>query len=455
MSIFKQQEIVCVFGLGKTGIAAARYLERVGQKFVVIDTRNTPPGAEDIKKLKLCVGSFYGDINKTIWKAELLQVATIILSPGIDPKIELIQAAIRHGKRIVSDIEIFASESSGKIVAITGSNGKSTVTDLTYQLLRASGESVDIGGNFGIPVLDFLPADNSEFYVLELSSFQLDITENLRPFVATILNISEDHMDRYDSFEEYVESKQRIYRSAKKCLANLDDRLTIPTVQKNFCSFSLEDEKADYYLGKLEGKRFLNHKEQPLVSVDDLSLSGRHNWSNALAALGILSELEIKIDKNVIETLKKYKGLPHRFEKVSLDSKVDWINDSKATNVGATIAAIDSIDRDYYSPVVLIAGGESKGADLSPLTESLSNKVDVLYLLGKDADKIADLAKDKSQIVGSMKEAVELSDRFVKSNSSETRKGVVLLSPACASLDMYPNFEERGNNFRECVEALQ
>ncbi|WP_196137163.1 UDP-N-acetylmuramoyl-L-alanine--D-glutamate ligase [Aliikangiella sp. G2MR2-5] len=447
--IMQQEKIICVFGLGKTGLSAARYLQRIGQPFFVVDTRQAPDGTDELLAMDCCKQVYLGDIEQ-----DTLNIAEkIILSPGVDPRISWIKNAVEAGVEIVGDIELFARSSSAKIIAITGSNGKSTVTDLTFQLLKAAGKEAAIGGNFGKPVLDYLPQDEAEIYVLELSSFQLDSTSSLNAEVATILNITEDHMDRYGNFDEYASSKLSIYEGARSKLVNLDDPLTIPKSEKDFVGFSLENQECKYHLDKND---FLVCENTKIINVNELNVTGRHNWANALASLAILNELNIAITPEIITALKSYRGLKHRFELIKRTPKVDWINDSKATNVGSTEAALNSIDRDFYQCVVLIAGGVAKGADLSPLRKPLKMKVDHVLALGKDRELIADLVSaDIVTFVDSMRLAVEKAQGYISANCGDDKKGLVLLSPACASLDMYPNFEARGEEFVNAVEASQ
>ncbi len=457
MNNINQPNLTCVFGLGKTGLAAVRYLERIKQPYVIIDTRQNPPGLSELEKLEYCVDHYFGDVPENIWTDLIKDCEQIILSPGVDPKISIIQQAIGLNIQVVSDIEIFVQNTKGKTIAITGSNGKSTVTDLTHKLLIAAGKNAKIGGNFGIPVLDFLPNDNADYYVLELSSFQLDITQSLNADVATVLNITEDHMDRYESFEDYQKSKLSIYNKAKNCLVNADDPLIKTSNLNQLKQFSVK-RNADYCLVEKDQATQLTVNGKTVLSTNELGIKGKHNWSNALASLGLLNALEIAIDKPVLEALKSYHGLSHRFETVAENKAAIWINDSKATNVGATISAIESIDKNQFEPIVLIAGGESKGADLSPLKPSLESSVDLMVTLGKDASKLAELIdKAKVKLASSMEQAVSFSYEYLKSfNAKQTnaKKGLVLLSPACASLDKYKNFEVRGKHFTDCVEAL-
>lgn len=443
------ENLVCVFGLGMSGCAAARYLQRVDQAFFVVDTRINPSGKNEVINLPNCKASFFGDIPQEI----LNRSKQIILSPGVSPNINAIRLAKENNVDIVGDIEIFSQQSKNKIVAITGSNGKSTVTDLTYQMLKAAGINVEIGGNFGVPVLDFLPHDPADIYVLELSSFQLDTTRSLQADIAVVLNVSEDHMERYDSFEDYRSSKLSIFNGAKKQIVNADDKFTWPESKDNVVEFSIRQKQAKYHLQSSQKHWVLCSQDAEVISTDQLKITGSHNWSNVLAVIAIIAELNISFEEDMLQVLKGYCGLPHRFQLVSSNQLADWINDSKATNIGATLAALSGIDRNYYAPVILIAGGDAKESDLSPLAPALSEKVDYLVLIGKDRNLFQQLDCDcKKELADDMQEAVSIAFRKVKNTDSDT-KALVLLSPACASLDMYQNFMARGDAFVEAVEA--
>ncbi|TQV89834.1 UDP-N-acetylmuramoyl-L-alanine--D-glutamate ligase [Aliikangiella coralliicola] len=447
-----ENKLVCIFGLGKTGISAARYLQRTEQEFFVVDSRNEPPGKTEVEALSNCQQTYFGEIPEQ----RLQQASMIILSPGVTPELPEIVAAKNAGVEVVGDIEIFVRSTSKKIVAITGSNGKSTVTDLTHRLLCAAGVNAKIGGNFGVPVLDYLPGDDAEVYVLELSSFQLDTTYSLQADVAVVLNITEDHMDRYRSFEHYRQSKLSIYRGALSSLVNLDDSAITDYFDGASSRYSLTNEKADFFLEQSSNDKQFVCNGKTLLTTEQLAITGSHNWSNVLASLGILSELKVDITQQVLEALRQYEGLAHRFQLISRKADIDWVNDSKATNVGATEAALDGVDFNHHGPVVLIAGGDAKGGDLSPLKPAFENKISCLVLIGKDAALFAQLApKDKKYFATDMKQAVVKAKTFVDANRDSDKKPLVLLSPACASLDMYPNFEVRGQIFCQEVEALQ
>ncbi|MGX5202588.1 UDP-N-acetylmuramoyl-L-alanine--D-glutamate ligase [Aliikangiella sp. IMCC44632] len=444
-------KLPCIFGLGMSGLAAARYFERIQQSFVLVDTRENPPGKESVAALAFCQQAFY----KNIPEHAVINASRIILSPGVDPSHELLVKAREAEIEIIGDVELFVRETKSKIVAITGSNGKSTVTDLVYQCLISAKKKALIGGNFGVPVLDFLPQDEAEIYVLELSSFQLDTTRQLSAEVAVVLNITEDHMDRYNRFEDYCLSKQSIFNNAKHCVYNLDDAATVPNqLNSHRLCFSLGQASADIYVDFTQSPVVIRSRDQVYINVQELQLVGSHNWNNVAAVVCILQSLNIAIDDAILNTIKNYTGLSHRFQKVKFVDQTDWINDSKATNVGATQAALNAIDKNYYQWCVLIAGGLAKDADLSPLRESLRTTVDHLIVMGQDAPLLAAyMPKEKVTFVESMQQAVVKAKQLVALQPITNQPNVVLLSPACASMDMFKNFEARGQAFVDALEA--
>ncbi|MET1254037.1 UDP-N-acetylmuramoyl-L-alanine--D-glutamate ligase [Aliikangiella maris] len=471
------QNLTCVFGLGQSGLSAARYFQRIGEAFFVVDTRESPAGANLVNTMNLCQGVILGEIAEHL----LMQAKQIILSPGISPKIPLIVSAKNAGVEVFGDVDIFMRQTKGKVIAITGSNGKSTVTDLTCRLLQAGGYRAEIGGNFGIPVLDYLPEDKADIYVLELSSFQLDTTRYIAPDVAVVLNVTEDHMDRYSQFDEYQQSKLRVLPNAKYRLVNLDDKNTWPIDVNIDSSFSLYNKDAKYYLEKDEFPKnesiayqseshvvnqFSNLKlcrqGQQLIHSDALAITGKHNWMNILASIALIDGLGIEISEPMLAALKHYRGLAHRFQWAANESQIDWINDSKATNVGATLAAINAVEQQLYSSVILIAGGDAKGADLSELKSVIEEKISVVIVLGKDAALFVSLIKkipviqvaDMFEAVAQARTLVAQKNSEMKINlnqSTEMKKALVLLSPACASLDMFNNFEHRGEIFCQAI----
>jgi UDP-N-acetylmuramoylalanine--D-glutamate ligase len=451
MSDKTPNKLICIFGLGQSGVSAARYLQRTEQDFFVVDTRDNPPGKDEIKSLNHCRQTYFG----TVPQENLNQLSMIIVSPGISKDITALALARSSGVEVIGDVELFVRNTNKKIVAITGSNGKSTVTDLTHKLLVAAGINAVIGGNYGIAVLDYLPENSAELYVLELSSFQLDTTPSIAADVAVILNISEDHMDRYESFEDYRQSKLSLTKRAKSLVINADDPNIEVDSREKIIKFSMKQASSASYSTCIENSKcHLLVNGQAFISADQLQISGIHNWSNVLVALAVFELLNLKLNNNVVEALKNYQGLPHRFQLIESTDNTDWINDSKATNVGATQAALNSIDKALYSRIILIAGGDAKDSDLQPLKAPLS-QIDYLIVMGKDANQFKSLISlDKYCLVDSMQSAVNKAKEVISfyHNSSQENRAIVLLSPACSSLDMYKNFEARGQAFIDAIK---
>lgn len=439
-----------IYGLGQSGLSCARYFDRISTHYFIVDSRENPPGVDSLKSLTFCLGFQFGELQSTL----LDGCEQLIVSPGISLNDSFVVEAQRLNIDICGDVEIFARACDRAIVAITGSNGKSTVTDLTEKLLQSAGIRAQKAGNIGLPVLDYLPEPKADLFVLELSSFQLDTTKSLKSEIALLLNISEDHMDRYETYDDYIASKHQVYNGAKHCIYNYDDRATKPkNIDASIHSFSVESIPSESnsisaYISSDQLGHQIMINDVAVVHTNRLSITGIHNWKNVLASLTILALHKLPFDKAVLSALESYKGLSHRFQLISRNQNCEWINDSKATNVGATIAAIESIVLEEQQQLILIAGGDSKGSDLSPLAPILLEKVDHLILLGVDAKKLAQQAPTKQAIfVDSMQQAVEKARELINQGDK------VLLSPACASLDMYANFEARGNAFAEAVRA--
>jgi len=376
----------------------------------------------------------------------------LVVSPGISLNHPLVQQARQLKVDVCGDIELFARECRKPIVAITGSNGKSTVTDLIDSVMRLNGLDCQKGGNIGLPVLDFLPLQQADIYVLELSSFQLDSTQSLKPDVAILLNISEDHMDRYVDFDDYIHSKKKIYQKAKHRIFNGQDENTYPSqiseLDMAFTSQKMNSQKVQNqaYLKSAEQSFDLCINHNHVVNSKQLNITGIHNMMNVLACLATLYCLKMELSKQAMNGLKNYQGLTHRFQLVSRHLECEWIDDSKATNVGATLAAINSLELSGDKQLILIAGGDSKQSDLSPLKESFRSQVSHLILMGVDAKKLAAIVPSKQSIFADdMKTAVKQAAELCKPGD------VVLLSPACSSLDMYSSFEARGLDFQKAV----
>lgn len=444
----RQLPAVMIVGLGKTGLSCADFLARRGVSFSVVDTREAPPGLAEFTSRHADAPCFTGGFD-----ADALAAAEeIIVSPGVPVALPELEQAQRDGKRIIGDVELFARYADAPVLAITGTNGKSTVTDMLGSMAVHSQLNVKVGGNIGTPVLELLPADDSEprvdLYVLEISSFQLETTWSLNATVAVLLNISEDHMDRYSGIGDYVAAKDRIFSGDGVMVLNLDD----PRVSscrrpdREVVGFTLGRPQAgDFGLCEDPEGLYLCMGETRLLKVQELQLRGRHNYANCLAALAAGHAWGLPLQA-MLETLRHYRGLKHRMQWLGSWQGADWYNDSKGTNVGACVAAVNGLD----GKVVLIAGGDGKGADFSPL-QALAPRLRALVTIGRDGGKLATLMSTEVNTVAAadMGEAVTLAAGLAVAGDS------VLLSPACASFDMYRNYEERGDDFCRRFAALR
>ncbi len=444
-----------IVGLGKTGLSCARWLYRSGLPFRVVDTRAHPPGMEELYRDCPGVELICSPLNADL----LCQAEELIVSPGLSLQHPAIAAAIAAGVRVVGDIELFCDAVTAPIVAITGSNGKSTVTTLVGMMAQQAGIDVGVGGNIGVPVLDMLAAGEQALYVLELSSFQLETTHSLRAASATILNVTPDHMDRYDnSIAAYHQAKQRIYQGCLGVVWNRDDTLTAPLLPETTPQISFGAGRPvnlqDFGLLKVDGELWLAQGITKLLPVSALKVRGLHNTTNALAALALGTMVNIPMAA-MLATLKNFTGLPHRCEWVAERNGVVWINDSKATNTGATIAAIEGLGAelshgDATRKIVLIAGGDGKGAEFDELRAPVAHYVRSVIVLGVDGPRLANTLSD----LVSVHAVASLDDAVVKAAALAQTGDIVLLAPACASLDMFTSFEHRGQLFCESVEAL-
>mgnify|MGYP000261649603 CR=1 FL=1 len=438
---------VVVVGLGKTGLSCVRYLSQFGCHIVVMDSRPVPPGLPELNNDFPNVTTILGQFDQEV----LCSADEIILSPGVALAREEIQAAVAVGVKVRGDIDLFVEAAKAPVVAITGSNGKSTVTTLLGDMAINSGLNVGIGGNLGTPALELLDA-GKQLYVLELSSFQLETTESLNAECAVLLNVTEDHMDRYSNKMAYLQAKQRVFRGAKYVVINDDEVLSQPlaTIDMKLVHFGLSNpDLKKFSINERNGERFLSLGFDDLLPVSEMKLKGQHNLSNALAALALGSAVGLST-KEMLETLKVYKGLPHRCEYLRTINSVDYINDSKGTNAGATVTAIRSFGEESSGKVVLIAGGESKDADLTPLVKPMGAFGKLAILIGADAGKIEQVLSNTVEIkrVDSLERAVHLAKQQAEAGD------VVLLSPACASFDMFDSYTHRGEVFSKEVAEL-
>jgi len=434
-----------VVGLGETGLSVARYLSRQGVPVAIVDSREQPPGlARSRTELPADVALFLGGFNRDAFE----RAEQIVLSPGVSMNEPEIAAARARQVPVIGDIELFAQTARAPVIAVTGSNGKSTVVTLLSAMARRAGLEVRTGGNIGTPALDLIAADEPDLYVLELSSFQLETLQSLQPQAAVVLNISDDHLDRYRDLQDYAAAKQAVYRHAALQVVNLDDPVAaaLADVQQPITGFTGSVPAANEYgLVDVAGETWLARGDVHLMPASGVQMAGRHNLVNALAALALGEAAGLPLTA-MVETLAEFQGLPHRMQYLAEHNGVRWFNDSKGTNVGATLAAIEGVD----GPVVLIAGGDGKGADFSPLAAALQRKGHGAVLIGKDAPLLEAVLQDAVPVMhaGDMLQAVQLAATMAQSGDC------VLLSPACASLDMYRNFEERGDLFMQAVSEV-
>jgi len=432
-----------VVGLGATGLSIARYLKRNDSNAIFFDSRKEPPGLDKLLEIFPDAELRLGD--DTLPRS----VNRIFASPGISDSHPLLKKARKKKLEVVSDIELFARETSKPYVAVTGSNGKSTVTTLLYHMCRADGRNVLAGGNLGEPALDLLDQDLPDIYVLELSSFQLQRTQNLPAEVALLLNVSPDHLDWHADESEYRAAKYRIFKDVDAAVINRADEEAADKAGHcgRVVSFGLDAPDADQYgVREEDGEKYLACGDTLLVSVRDLALYGVHNQLNALAALaaGDLIGLDMVA---MLQVLVEFPGLPHRMQFVARIGAVDYINDSKATNVAAAVASIDSVE----GMLVLVAGGDGKGGDFGDLADAVEGKLRGAVLIGKDAEKIAHALDTVMPVhfAENMESAVHMAATCAESDDT------VLLAPACASLDQYDNYMARGDAFCMAVEALR
>lgn len=438
---------VVVVGLGKTGLSCVRYLHAQGKQIVVMDTRAVPPGLDDLTKGYPHIQCILGCLDEDI----LCSADEIILSPGVALSTPEIKAAVNQQVPVRGDIDLFAEAAKAPIIAITGSNGKSTVTTLLGEMVKKAGLNVGVGGNLGIPALEMLD-DAKDLYIVELSSFQLETTHKLNAQSVVLLNLSEDHMDRYTSKLAYLQAKQRIFRGAKNIIVNDDEALSSPLVNTSMklIHFGLQSSDLDKFsILTKDNERYLAKGFEPLIAVNELKIRGEHNISNALAALALGSSVGLAMPK-MLDALREFKGLAHRCQFVRSLAGVEYVNDSKGTNPGSVVTALNSLGKEIDGKVVLIAGGDSKEADLSSLYDPVKRFVKSLVLIGVDANKFQLLLDPVTSV---FKEET-MASAVAKAASVSESGDLVLLSPACASFDMFKNYEHRGDVFIEEVMSL-
>jgi UDP-N-acetylmuramoylalanine--D-glutamate ligase len=458
MKIALKDKKVLVLGLGDTGLSALHWLDRQGAVLSAADSRVNPPSVDDVIKRMPQVLIYTGPFDSAV----LQQADLIVISPGVAISEPAVQAAIAHGVPVIGDVELFAQyrPKHAKVIAITGSNGKTTVTTLVGEICREAGLKTIVAGNIGLPVLEALMMQTPDVYVLELSSFQLETTHHLECDSATMLNISEDHMDRYADIEAYIAAKVRILAHAKTAVLNRDDpaslNLSTEMMQqaKHIVTFGLNAAPniEDFGLIECEGESCLTSGQRKVLQANQLKISGLHNVANALAAVALCSAIGIE-KALIVSALRHFKGLPHRVEWVATIDEVDFYDDSKGTNVGATCAAIAGmVKQGKPQKVVLIAGGDGKGQDFAPLLPAVKTNARAVVLIGRDAALIeAVLLPSEIPIYHAtdLPEAVNIAQKIA------LRGDAVLLSPACASFDMFKNYVHRAEVFVEAVKSLQ
>ncbi len=439
-----------VLGLGVTGLSLARFLSAQGDTVLIADTREQPPGLEALQKERLDVELALG-AYPVGW---LDRVDRIFVSPGVSLDHPVLLEAKTRGMPLSNDIGLLAQrarDTGVPLVAITGSNGKSTVTTMLAAMLEKASVRIGTGGNLGKPALELLGGDTPELYLLELSSFQLDLVSGLQAKVAALLNLSADHLDRYADFAAYAASKARIFERCEKAIVNRDDATVMSLLPSGceYLSFGLDAPGGNNFgllgNGLNDADCFLARGNEKLLAVAELPLSGRHNLANALAALAMADVLSVPME-TCVRALRVYTGLPHRTQLVAEQDGIRWVDDSKGTNVGAAVAAAEGLQ----GPLLLIAGGQAKAQDFAPLAAALAGKARSAILLGQDAQVLAEALLPICPVshAGSMREAVEIAH-------AQARRGdTVLLSPACGSQDMFADFRERGRVFATAVAKV-
>lgn len=433
---------VLVIGLGVTGLSVIKFLQKNDIDVAVVDSRDKPPGLSVVEESFRDIAVFTGSFDHAAFEA----ATHIIVSPGVSLDEGEIQAAAERGVPVFGDIDVFAVCADAPVAAITGSNGKSTVTMLLGDMASKAGLDVRVGGNLGTPALDLLTDQQADLYVLELSSFQLERTSQLKAEVATLLNISDDHMDRYQSPVDYRVAKERIFYGNGVAVVNRQDDSVHPmdiSACRKGVSFGLDKPQLGHY--GMDHQALISKGGDAVLNVSELKIKGTHNIQNALAAMAMADVL--KVPKTAqITALKEFSGLAHRTQWVAYIKGATWINDSKATNSGACLAALEGLN----APIVLIAGGDGKGANFGLLADAIKKNVSQIILIGRDAKKFEREAGGTTpcEFAESIEAAVNLAAK--KAQAGDT----VLLSPACASLDQFSNYQQRGERFITAVAGL-
>ena len=450
MKVELKDKKVLVLGLGETGLSALRWLQTQGAILSAADSRENPPSADDVirrmPKVVVHTGAFKPEV--------LLSADLIVISPGVALSEPAVQAAIKQGISVIGDVELFAQYRpvNAKVIAITGANGKTTVTTLVGEMCKAAGFKTIVAGNIGLPVLEALMMEAPDVYVLELSSFQLETTHSLVVDAATMLNLSEDHMDRYEHLQDYAVAKAHIFYHAKLQVLNRDDAWSMLLARPKLAQVTFGFSEQEYGLKQvqsdtLQKDTWLVDGEKELINVNDLKIAGLHNAANALAAVALCRGIGVDYAP-IIQTLYNFKGLPHRVERVANIDDIDYYDDSKGTNVGATCAALSGLPQ----KIVLIAGGDGKGQDFAPLADAVAANARAVVLIGRDAGLI-ETALLQTNIP--MYRAIDLPEAVSIAKKVAEAGDAVLLSPACASFDMFKNYVHRAEVFVDAVKQLE
>ena len=440
-----RQQRALVVGLGVTGLSCARYLAARGYIVTVVDDREQPPMLDELTTTLRDV-----DCHTGAWDPRLFDdPGLLVVSPGVSLGEPLVAKAIANGTPAVGDVELFAQAVTAPVLAVTGVNGKSTVTALLGEMCREAGLDTRVGGNIGVPILSLLESPSPDVHVVELSSFQLETTYSLNAFSATVLNLGRDHMDRYDSLEQYAAAKARVFNGDGIMMLNRDDDavLAMAISGRRQIRFGLGPPHGHEDFGLIEAGsvEWLGNGGQIRVPVDCVPLQGRHNRANALAAMALAHTMNVPADA-MQRAISRFQGLPHRSQVVAEHAGVTWVDDSKATNVGATHAALTGETR----PVVLIAGGQGKGADFQLLKDAVATHARAVVLIGRDAGLIESALNGVAPVT----HASDMIDAVARANEVAQAGDVVLLSPGCASFDMFDNYAHRGEVFTSTVRDL-
>ncbi|MBI4005409.1 MAG: UDP-N-acetylmuramoyl-L-alanine--D-glutamate ligase [Gammaproteobacteria bacterium] len=441
----KQFDTVIV-GLGKTGFACARYLADRHVEFAVTDSRKDPPMLEAMRKQYPRIPLYLGGFDAGL----LCNSNQLLISPGVSLREPAIANAMETGIKVCGDIELFCQEITAPVIAVTGSNGKSTVTTLIAEMARAAGLKVGLGGNIGLPALDLLHEGNFDVFILELSSFQLETVSSLNAFASVVLNVTEDHMDRYATLDDYAIAKSRIYSGDGTMVINLDDSNVVKMRRagRKESGFTLTDPAGDVYgVRSYDNIRWLVKGGEKLIPVGKIRISGEHNIANSLAALALGEALKLP-EEAMLKVLQTFAGLPHRCQLIKEINGVRWYDDSKGTNVGAASAAIRGLADNKN--LILIAGGDSKGADFNSLADVAADHIRAAVVIGRDGPII----KRVLQNIVPVYDAGDMDSAVNKAANLAITGDVVLLSPACASFDMYKDYQARGDAFKKAVETL-